>query len=324
MEELRRRLIKNVPSSLYHYTDANAFLGIIQNHEMWASCIRFMNDYKEYTIAKELLVKKLTIFVQENFRKGAKTIEETLKEIDSIENSIDMFIISFSEKKDDIDQWRAYGKSIPNYSLSFHTKKICKSADILIDQEQIFDRIKTYVYSDNKYPPVSKIMMPCIYDSKIQEDLISEILQDSYEYITTNKKSYEDFITSVIKRFVYYAPIIKNKDYVSEKEWRIIVLFDEERQKIEQLESDKKDLNDELIDFDKKYEKIDYRSNGSYFIPFFKLDFIDLDCIDKVYIGACPDYKTIYESVKFLLQKKGMDVYNKDIIQKSKIAYRNW
>ena len=32
------------PTIVYHYTNANAFLGIIQNKELWVFHIRFQND----------------------------------------------------------------------------------------------------------------------------------------------------------------------------------------------------------------------------------------------------------------------------------------
>ena len=78
---------------------------------------------------------------------------------------------------------------------------------------------------------------------------------------------------------------------------------------------------------DPKKEKIEFRSNGSYFIPYYKLGFKDNDCIDKVYIGACPDYDTVYESVEYMLRKNGIGlkrIKDEAIIQKSKLAYRNW
>ena len=76
-----------------------------------------------------------------------------------------------------------------------------------------------------------------------------------------------------------------------------------------------------------KPEKIEFRSNGSYFIPYYKLGFKDNDCIDKVYIGACPDYDTVYESVEYMLRKNGIGlkrINDENLIQKSKLAYRNW
>ena len=51
MEILKSILDIEIPQILYHYTDANAFLGIITKKEIWASHVRFMNDYTEFKFA---------------------------------------------------------------------------------------------------------------------------------------------------------------------------------------------------------------------------------------------------------------------------------
>lgn len=47
------------PETVYHYTNANAFLGIIQNKELWASHIRFQNDKEEAIYSLDILEEVL-------------------------------------------------------------------------------------------------------------------------------------------------------------------------------------------------------------------------------------------------------------------------
>ena len=42
-------------STLYHYTDAGGFLGIVNNRCFWATHIRFLNDSKEFLHAREIV-----------------------------------------------------------------------------------------------------------------------------------------------------------------------------------------------------------------------------------------------------------------------------
>lgn len=42
---------------IYHYTDVNGFISIIQNRELWLSHIRFLNDRKEYLEGIEICKK---------------------------------------------------------------------------------------------------------------------------------------------------------------------------------------------------------------------------------------------------------------------------
>ena len=64
---------------VYHYTDMNGFISIMQNKELWLTHIRFMNDRKEYLEGRELCK--------------------------------DVFSLSLSHSRDSLDMWRGYGQS---------------------------------------------------------------------------------------------------------------------------------------------------------------------------------------------------------------------
>ena len=68
MEYLKRLFDRTSPEHLYHYTNGNSFLGIIQKTEMRASHIRFMNDLKEEVYALELFGKTFTRFIKKQLR----------------------------------------------------------------------------------------------------------------------------------------------------------------------------------------------------------------------------------------------------------------
>ena len=337
MEILKSILDIKIPQILYHYTDANAFAGIITKKEIWASHIRFMNDYTEFKFA----IDKFKELIEE-FIKGKKIVdktssEEIIEKFETLIGKIDVFIFSLSEKKDELNQWRAYGKSIPNYSLAFNENKLVQNASIISTKDEIIEYIERYVYK-NGHNPISKILLPCIYDGEKQNNLLKEILEDSYKKALEKKDFITKFTEFISKKFIFYAPLIKNKDYIDEKEWRIVVLFDEYNQYVTEKKKKQenkinilKDDTDSLDHFPKfrnaRVEKIEFRSNGSYFIPYYKLDLKNIDSIQRIYIGACPDYDTVYESVEYMLRKNGIDynrIKDEEIIQKSKLAYRNW
>lgn len=326
MENLKSILNIDIPQVLYHYTDANAFMGMITKHEFWASHIRFMNDYTEFKLAKDKFVKMIPEFINGKFPSGATSPEKVVKDFEWLTGKIDVFIVSLSEKEDELNQWRAYGKSIPNYSLAFNKDSLVKNASIISTKGEIIQHIEDYVY-ESKREPISRILLPCIYDKAEQEKLLKEILEDSYRKVSEKKETSIEFTKYIARKFIFYAPLIKNNDYVDEKEWRIVVLFDEHGEMLkEKNEFDTANSKGELI-IDQKKEKIDFRSNGSYFIPYYKLGFKDNDCIESVFIGACPDYDTVYESVEYMLRKNGIGlkrINDENLIQKSKLAYRNW
>ena len=85
------------PEQVYHYTNANAFLGIIKNKELWASHILFQNDKKEALYSLDLLSESL----YENkaaFAKNNIDIQKLLSYIKPLTGQ-QIFTISFSEKR---------------------------------------------------------------------------------------------------------------------------------------------------------------------------------------------------------------------------------
>lgn len=322
MEILKSILDIEIPQILYHYTDANAFLGIITKKEIWASYIRFMNDYTEFKFAIDKFKDLIEEFIKGKKIEDKASSKEIIEKFETLIGKIDVFIFSLSEKKDELNQWRAYGKSIPNYSLAFNENKLVQNTSIISTKDEIIKYIERYVY-ENEHNPILKILLPCIYDEEKQNNLLKEILEDSYKKALEKKDFITKFTEFISKKFIFYAPLIKNKDYIDEKEWRIVVLFDEYNQYV----TEKKKKQEDKINRDLEVEKIEFRSNGSYFVPYYKLDLKNIDSIQSIYIGACPDYDTVYESVEYMLRKNGIDynrIKDENIIQKSKLAYRNW
>ncbi len=47
------------PERLYHYTNADGVLGIVTRCELFASDLRFLNDARELTFARDIVVSRL-------------------------------------------------------------------------------------------------------------------------------------------------------------------------------------------------------------------------------------------------------------------------
>lgn len=75
-------------SDVYHYTDINGFISIMQNQELWASHIAFMNDKSEYLHGKDLFLnqfkgKMASVSGRESefLRQTAKGLEDEMAEV---------------------------------------------------------------------------------------------------------------------------------------------------------------------------------------------------------------------------------------------------
>ena len=121
MEYLKRLFDRPSPEHLYHYTNANSFLGIIQKTEMWASHIRFMNDLKEEVYALELLERRLPDLLKTTLLNPNKMIKLIQKYFDEENSKLGIFVLSFSENSDDLNQWRGYANGTPSYCIKFNS-----------------------------------------------------------------------------------------------------------------------------------------------------------------------------------------------------------
>ncbi len=105
--------------TLYHYTDANGFLGIFQAGSIWATSAYHLNDVQEFRYAIDLitglLIKRLT---PEN-RQFNTHYSELAKMLDDIANGVQVFVSSFSEEGDLLSQWLAYSGPKNGYAIGF-------------------------------------------------------------------------------------------------------------------------------------------------------------------------------------------------------------
>lgn len=106
--------------SLFHYTDANAVLSIIQNTELWLTDIRFMNDSEESLDGAKYVIQAIKELLPENEQSADRALErlQEFNEKEVTDGQLDehAFISSFSRAGDHLVQWRSYGL----YAVEFH------------------------------------------------------------------------------------------------------------------------------------------------------------------------------------------------------------
>jgi hypothetical protein len=97
------------PDVIYHYTDSNALLGILEAQEFWMTDYSYLSDYREVahgvSLAQTLLSEWETSdedgFSEEMLAKVRQDLEDL--------RHTRVGICSFSEEPDSLPQWRAYG-----------------------------------------------------------------------------------------------------------------------------------------------------------------------------------------------------------------------
>jgi hypothetical protein len=105
------------PPVLYHYTNREGFLGIMNTRELWASNLRFLNDSRELQCGLEMISKVL----HGNNNPLVKDVLDDNLVDPSDEAAYSVYGVSFSAIGDDLSQWRAYGSG-GGYAIGFPCK----------------------------------------------------------------------------------------------------------------------------------------------------------------------------------------------------------
>ncbi len=107
------------PDILYHYTSQEGLLGIIENGEIWATDILYLNDEREFKLAFELACNLLSSRISAASQKA-----QALQNIRSLVTQVakdrrNVYVSSFSAKGDLLSQWRGYCPQGMGYAIGF-------------------------------------------------------------------------------------------------------------------------------------------------------------------------------------------------------------
>lgn len=105
--------------TIYHYTSAPGFQGIIENRELWLTNTEFVNDITECKMLQE--EAKNGLFNEEELSFN-KYLKERWKDFICGKESNNYYIASFSKESDSLEQWRAYG----SFCIGFDVQKLRK------------------------------------------------------------------------------------------------------------------------------------------------------------------------------------------------------
>lgn len=101
---------------IYHYTDLNAAKSITENSQIWLTDYRYLNDKEEFLKGFSIICDAFEEYdnYPAEYPGGFKErIQETLQflrtENNSVLESSNVFVSSFSKTPDLLSQWRSYG-----------------------------------------------------------------------------------------------------------------------------------------------------------------------------------------------------------------------
>ncbi len=191
---------------LYHYTNGANLIRIIESGKLWATQIACLNDAKEMVHAVELLEAAISVREQAEISDEFSTLLTKFRELlaNFSPEIVGAFVTSFSERKDDLSQWRAYG----GYAIEFDIESLLK-------------------FSAER----SRFLLPVAYDAGTKNILMSDILEWAEKFFNEGillKRApsleawVEDFAAYWLDQISYLAPVLKHPTFSDESEWRLI------------------------------------------------------------------------------------------------------
>lgn len=270
---------------IFHYTSVESLFKIIESKSIRLSSSKYLNDYKELKVLRELIDKEVLDKRAISYNQDRiNDLNQLLIENDNLES----FIMSFSKHRDLLSQWRGYADNSKGVSIGFDVENLRSK---LIEL-----RPKSRFASD-----VSKMFMkPVIYSLKEQynELRINESIKKKEGFVSILSKSF--WINSL-------ASLYKSESFKEEDEVRILY--------IPQIE-----ISDEQLSVSGPLVKMKYLHNNGYLKPFFEIEFDSLiNVISSITIGA--NSKLSISELKRYLVNKGLSAKNISV-KKSNLTYK--
>jgi DUF2971 family protein len=147
---------KKLPPRLYHYTSQEGLLGILFSKTLWATRIQYLNDSTEFAYALGLLKNAFTLDDHQRSLTNRISLQPALdasrKALDALK-LVPIQVACFSEKQDDLSQWRGYCAGGSGFSIGFDPNQLVEAAD----------RRAAFI-------------APCIYDCDRQSQLVKQLV----------------------------------------------------------------------------------------------------------------------------------------------------
>jgi len=146
--------------TVWHYTDGNGFLGILQSGRLYATQVSALNDSKETEYATDLFREEVKKAIAEQAGKDdvvsffQNILEQIKEEPDKPTQGISKFYVAcFSTRPDDLNQWSKYTKASPGrFAIAFHPNGLKREPNstlyrVIYDRAKLEDAVKKVVYA---------------------------------------------------------------------------------------------------------------------------------------------------------------------------------
>ena len=190
------------PEAIYHYTRQPGVIGILQSCQLWCTDIRFLNDSRELTWTQEIANNLLERNAASLSNERVKGLHAEWRRALGFFPGYPLYVASFSEERDQLSQWRAYGHG-GGYAIG-------------LAPEQLIQAIP--------HAPLPGMLLRCIYDVDEQHALVRAAL-DRLTSVFERQPS-DTSPASFAHHFFGYLLVagacFKHPKFAEEREWRLV------------------------------------------------------------------------------------------------------
>ena len=210
-----RSFRRALPEEIWHYTDANGLIGILQTGKVWATQVSSLNDTLEQRYFGELVHQAVKERKKCNTDSRLELLfcvaDEALGNLDF--SDVGQFVVCFSEAEDDLGQWRGYGGGECGYAIGFRS-------------QAVLDAIK---------PRPSALLLPMCYADDIHSFVVAGVIKwaESYFLEALNRDLPDrvawtkEFVAAFGDALTLIAATVKHPKFSGERERRIAAFLQE-------------------------------------------------------------------------------------------------
>jgi len=264
------------PERVYHYTGVTGLTGIIEGQCLWASDVWYMNDSREALYGLRAIERALQAMtpgadLESHVHQAAL---DRLADLGDQEDLLHSYIACLSKKRDDLSQWRAYGRP-RGFSIGFDRQTLERIFPPILE----FDRASYRVIS---------------YDEAVQNGMLADRFRLMVDLVPKAAPAADaaGIAWLFILESMLLTPAFKDKAFKDEDEVRLQILHNPETG---------------------VWGRLKFREGVMGLTPYVELSLNDpgsdkISPIREIVVGPQPNQTEAIRAAKLLVERHGLDI----------------
>jgi hypothetical protein len=189
-----------LPPMLWHYTSGAGLRGILESRSFWATNLLYLDDYREFRFAGEVMGNVLAQLRDEEAAPEIRSALVTLQELISRRDPLvtpDLYICCFTSRGNNPNVWRRHTQLADAYNIGV-------------------DGLFLFSHGLQNWQ-----LRKCIYAEAEQRVLVHEVLHRRVDELKQGD-DLQRVIPALAHEMGGLAPVLKHREFEDEDEWRMI------------------------------------------------------------------------------------------------------